>query len=254
MSGSCAAVVPSTAIPLAGRASSATCSRRLSRWRSVEQVTSTSGSDRSSSHGGAGWGGDQLTAPTRRTFAGQSLRGYSKPSAVSDSSSGGRASRSSKCPSAGRPCSARRRLIAGIAVRSQLAPTMGRTIASRSAPTGPLIGRRPSPNGGASRERSGSRKGAIHRPRQSRGLGDGRGAPAVDVDHEHVAADGARSRVPGRAPPVLSAARTCAARKCRPRAASAPANRRSRSPRSRGRSVSRRCPSVCRFESSCASP
>jgi hypothetical protein len=48
-----------------------------SAWSSVDAVTSTIGRFSASSHGGASPGGPHVSRPTRRTFAGQSLRGYS---------------------------------------------------------------------------------------------------------------------------------------------------------------------------------
>ena len=80
--GSMSAVVMMTSSGSPANARQATSASVRSFWNSVEQVTSTSWRRSPSSQAGGAAGGSQSPGPTRRTLAGQSLRGYSNGSAV----------------------------------------------------------------------------------------------------------------------------------------------------------------------------
>ncbi len=123
-----------------------------SSWNSVEHVTSTIGFS-VDIHPGAddGGGGDQSPGPTSFMFAGQSLRGYSKGSAVMCSRSGGARYISGMLLNARAPALARTRLSSGRNL-SQGPCTSGRSSRSRRRPSAPRAGAKPGPKGGASRE------------------------------------------------------------------------------------------------------
>src|SRR4051812_42961854 len=80
--GSSAAVVATTATGSSARALRAVAISLSSRWYAVEAVTRTIGRVSLPSQAGGSAGGSQSPGPTRRTWAGQSLRGYSNGSAV----------------------------------------------------------------------------------------------------------------------------------------------------------------------------
>ena len=150
-------------------------------------------------------GGVPVDGPTSRTFSGQSLRGYSKPSAVNDSSKGGRPSRSANPVSAGRPCWARSEL-SRWHHRSKgdtLADTADDRVAHRPEWAAHRV--QPQPKGWGISGGEGKQIGRVHRPRTSRGLGDGRRPPAIDVNQEGVWIVACRWRCADREPRSLRA-------------------------------------------------
>ena len=115
-------------------------------WRRARSAASTA-----CSQAGGAAGGSQSQGPTRRTFCGQSQRGYSNGSPVRYSTSGAARNRSAARLSAGTPTRARSSLTRGRRIRSSEPNTIGPSAASRSRPARPRAGRNPGPNGGASR-------------------------------------------------------------------------------------------------------